>query len=251
MSGAATQINIREVAEAVACGLSKATVIGERAYIRTPVLLPSGSTVVISVEGEGGGTWRVSDLSQGQEEADLLDLGTIYRGQAKEVSAQSGVLFNGHAFILSRLAEAKLIAAVMAVANATSRTLERTIQRAEQRSRATSVEKLVGRLKKIFPPDSVRSEADIKGASSHSWRVDAFVNTETGTAVFDIVTPHQTSIAFATTKFHDLARLDKPPVRVAVVHNKQALGDMLKVVSQAARVIEDDAADRTYLRAAA
>lgn len=251
MSGAATKVDLAKVAEAVARGLSKATMLDDRAYIRTPVLLPSGTTVVVSIEQEGGGRFRVSDLAQGQDEADVLEIPTLYRAQAKEIAQLTGVPFNGHSFILSGMSEASLIGGVMAVANAMSRALERAVHRAEQRSRAGSVDKLVGRLRQVFPAADVKQEADFKGASSHQWKVDVVVTRPEGTTVFDIVTPHQTSIAFATTKFHDLARLDHPPVRVAVVHKKAAFGDMLKVINQAARIIEDDAGDRTILRAAA
>ena len=79
---------------------------------------------------------------------------------------------------------------------------------------------------------------------------DAVLRGDAGQAVFAFVTPHQTSVVFATAKFHDLARLDQAPVRVAVVHRKAALGDLLPLVAQAARVIEDDAPDRIVTRAA-
>ena len=69
------------------------------------------------------------------------------------------------------------------------------------------------------------------------------LETDRGRTVFDLVRPHRTAIAFAAAKFHDLARLEHPPRRVAVVHRKAALGDRLAVVVQAATVIEDDAAD--------
>jgi hypothetical protein len=65
------------------------------------------------------------------------------------------------------------------------------------------------------------------------------------------VTPHPTSIAFAATKFQDLARLEDAPTRFAVVHRKASFGDLLAVIAQAAQVVEDDAADSVFRRALA
>jgi hypothetical protein len=57
-------------------------------------------------------------------------------------------------------------------------------------------------------------------------------------------------VVWASTKFHDFARLDPPPTLVAVVRRKADLGDLLAVLSQAARVVEEDAPDRVLSRAA-
>jgi hypothetical protein len=40
----------------------------------------------------------------------------------------------------------------------------------------------------------------------------------------DVATPHPTSIAFATARFHDIDRLEYQPVNIAVVHRKTGLG---------------------------
>jgi hypothetical protein len=69
-------------------------------------------------------------------------------------------------------------------------------------------------------------------------------------AVFDIVTASMISVAFASTKFHDIAALDAPPARVAVIPHKAAFGDRLSIIAQAAHVIEQDATDQTFIRAA-
>ncbi len=242
--------DMAELAEQVARGLSKASVLGGRAFIRTAVLFPSGSTVVVGIEAEGGERYRLSDFGQGEDEAELLDIVNIYRHQAKEIADLSGLIFDSGAFLLIQASAGQLVGATMAIANAASRALERAMQRAEQRQRSAAANLLVERLRTIFPPPAVTRDAEIRGASTHPWHVDAMVDLGGGRAVFDFVTPHQTSIAFATTKFHDLARLEQAPVRIAAVHRKASLGAFLAVVSQAAKVIEDDAPDRTYRHAA-
>ncbi len=54
-------------------------------------------------------------------------------------------------------------------------------------------------------------------------------------AVFDVVTSSPASVVWTSTKFHDFARLE--------------LGDLLAVLSQAARVVEEDAPNRVLSRA--
>lgn len=239
-----------ELAEQVARGLSKASVLDSRAFIRTAVLFPSGSAVVVAIEAEGGDRYRVSDLGQGDDEADLLGIAATYRNQAREVAELSGLVFDNGAFVLTRASAGQLVGATMAIANAANRALDRAMQRAEQRQHRTAADRLVDRLARLFTPAAVARDAEVRGASTHPWTFDALVQTDGRRAVFDVVTPHPASVAFATTKFHDLARLENAPVRIAVVHRKASLREFLTVVSQAAKVIEDEAGDRTYLRAA-
>ena len=199
----------------------------------------------------GGDRYRLSDLGQGEDEAYIRDITILYHHQAKDVAELSGIVFDGRAFVITRVSAGQLVGATMAVADAASRAIDRAMQRADQRQRRTDADRLVARLEQIFPLGTVDRDAEVRGASTHPWKVDAAVRTQGSLAVFDFVTPNQTSVAFATTKFHDLARRDDAPVRIAVVHKKASMGAFLTVVSQAARVIEDEAADRTWLRAAA
>lgn len=241
---------LAETAEQIARGLSKASMLDGRAFIRTPVMFPSGSMVVVFLHEEGGGRYRVSDLGQGLEEADTLGIATAYRNQAAEIATRSGIVFDERAFIVTGLEQDQLVGAVMAVTNAAGRALERAMLRSEGRRQEAAVERLVGRLRHAFPDADVTREAELRGASTHAWKVDALVRSGEDRAAFNVVTPHPASVAFATTKFHDIALLERAPARVAVVRRKASLGDLLAVVSQAAKVIEDEAADRTYLRAA-
>ncbi len=102
----------------------------------------------------------------------------------------------------------------------------------------------------MFPKAQVKRGEELRGASTHAWQVDAVVTTDHHRAVFDVVTSNPASIVWASAKFHDFARLEAPPARVAVVHRKAGLGDLLAVPSQAARVVEEDAPDRVLTRAA-
>lgn len=245
-----TSSGLAATAEQVARGLSKASMLDGRAFIRTPVLFPSGSTVVVVLHEEGGNRYRVSDLGQGLEEADTLGIATIYRNQAAEVAARSGLAFDHTAFVATTLEPDQLVGAVMAVANAAGRALERALLRSESRRQEAATDRLVTRLRQVFPKAQVSRDVELRGASTHPWNFDALVRSGGDQAVFDLVTPHPASVAFASTKFHDLARLDHAPARIAMVRRKASFGDLLAVVAQAARVVEETAPDRSLTRAA-
>lgn len=245
-----TRSGLAATAEQVARGLSKASMLDGRAFIRTPVLFPSGSTAVVVLHEEGSDRYRVSDLGQGFEEADTLGIAAAYRSQATEVAARSGLKFDQTAFIVAGLEPDQLVGAVMAVANAAARALERALIRSESRRQEIATDRLVARLRHVFPTAQISRDAELRGASTHPWNFDALVRSGSDQAVFDLVTPHPASVAFASTKFHDVALLDHAPARVAVVRRKTGFGDLLAVVSQAARVVEEDASDRSLTRAA-
>ena len=242
--------SLAEVAAQVARGLAKADLAQGRAFIRTPVLLPSGSTVVVVIEDMGGGRYHLSDLGQGFEEADRLGVLRVWRGQAADVAALSGVAFTGTAFTLADATLGQLTGGTMTLANAVARAAERTLLRTAQTPRETGAERLIERLGQLFPHARIARSAELRGASEHAWSVDAAVIAGDRRAVFDIVTPSPVSVAFASTKFHDIALLDDAPIRVAVVHRKASFGNLLSVVAQAARVVENDAPDRAFIRAA-
>jgi hypothetical protein len=241
---------VREIAAQIAVGLAKADLVQGRAFIRTPILLPSGSSVVVVVEDRGNGEYRLSDIRQGFEEADRNGMGRTYQRQAKEVAELAGIGFADDAFVLPNASPRQLIGGTITLANAVARAAERTLLRAAQRSQETAVTRLAERLGVLFPSAKVVRDSRLRGASEHEWDIDAVVTVGQRRTVFDIVTRHPTSVAFASTKFHDLALLDPAPVRVAVVHRKASFGNLLGVVAQAARVVEDDAPDSAFMRAA-
>ena len=73
-----------------------------------------------------------------------------------------------------------------------------------------------------------------------------FVKTEEATAIFEPVSSHHSSVFAVTTKFHDIARVDSAPSRIAVVKKKVDMDTYLAVLNQAGRVIESDVSDDTY-----
>jgi len=238
--------DLDEIAAAISRGLASAEVFGGRAYLRTPMLLPSGASVVVVIEQEGAGRFRITDLGQGHDEAETLGFGRIYRRQAEDVAGLQGLTADQGALSLRDLGPEELTGATMALASAVLRTMERAMLRAADRRPQTAADRLIARLSRLFPGRQIRPDAEVRGASTHAWQVDAVVETERGLALFDFVSPAPVSVAFAAAKFHDIALLENAPARIAVVRRKDAFGDLLPVVAQAAKIVQEDAADSTF-----
>lgn len=114
-----------------------------------------------------------------------------------------------------------------------------------QRSEAEIEERLYQKLVSVFGKPKVELDATISGASSHKWRVSALVHLDGREMAFEAVSKHHSSVYSSATMFHDLALLDSKPVSIAVVRDKRAMGDYLRILAQAANVIQDDVADET------
>jgi len=182
MNDTVAATSLEQLADEIAHTLARATMLDGRAYIRTPVLFPSGATAVVVIEEEGGGRYRVSDLGQGFDEASQLGVASGYRRQAQEVAGLSGLKLEGGAFVLPATEADQLLAGTMTVANAPVRAQERAMLRATSRPPQSSVERLVTRLRTVFPKAVVEREVELRGLSIHAWAPDALVTTETGRA---------------------------------------------------------------------
>ncbi len=246
-----TSPDLGQIATEIGRGLASTEIFGGRAYIRTPMLLPSGSSLVIVVEQENAERFRITDLGQGHDEAETLGFGRMYRRQAEEVARLQGLVATHGTLWLSDLGRDELLGATMALASGVLRAVERAIVRAGDRRPQNAADRLLTRLHRLFPNRQVRGDVEVRGVSTHAWQVDAAVETERGLALFDVVSPAPVSVAFAVAKFHDIALLENAPARIVVVRRKDAFGDLLPVVAQAAKVVQEDASDETYERLAA
>lgn len=242
--------DLRTVADEIARSLAGAEVFGGRAFVRTPLLLPSGAAVVVVIEPEAGGRFRISDLGQVQDEAETLEFGRLYRRQLEEVANLQGFAVEDGALVLAGLDRADLPGATMSIVSALSRAIERAMLRAADRRPQTAADKLVQRLQRLFSPERVRAQTEFRGESTHAWQVDAVVETPRGLAIFDMVSPAPVSVAFAAAKFHDIALLEHAPARIAVVRRKNDFGNLLPVVAQSAKVVQEDASDGAFQRLA-
>jgi hypothetical protein len=221
------------------------------ARITVPLMYPSGSLVVVRVDVVGRDRCFVTDMGTGYLEAELMGTSLVYARNAVPIAEHAGVRFDHHAFSLLDVTRAQLPGAITVVANASQQAVSIAAYKQAERKIAEDEEFLYRRLVKVFKQPHVDRHVAMLGASNTSWRVANVVKQGNRTTIFEPVSRHPNSITTATTKFHDFARLDRPPNRVAVVESKEALGTYLSVLAQAASVITRDAPDKTLERLAA
>ena len=241
----------RQLMESVAGQLVAIEHRPDGAFITTPIMYPSGSMAVVRADVLGHDRHFITDMGMGYLEAEMMGTSLIYARSATPIAEQAGIHFDNHAFSLLDVSRDQLAGAIIAIANASQQAVALAAYKQSEKKIAEDEERLYERLVKVFTPLHVNRDVAIVGASNTSWRVANIVRLERKITVFEPVSRHPNSITTATTKFHDLARLDDPPNRVAVVENKERLGTYLGVLSQAADVITRDAPDRTLKRLAA
>ena len=213
-------------------------------FITTPLLYPSGSTVVVRVYGTGP-RYFIIDLGVGHDEAEMMGAEGIYMRHARSIAQAAGARFDNQAFFVLEATEPQLPGAVVTVANCSQEAVNFTLYRQSEQREPASADLFIERLTKIFEQKIITIDADVIGASQTKWKVAALVRAAQRPTIFEPVNKHPTSIVYAATKFHDIARLEMAPDRVAIVNSRQDLGTYLGVLSQAADVIEDSSPDQT------
>jgi hypothetical protein len=239
----------RQVAEEVARNLAVALHTPEGSFIRTPLLYPSGATVIVRLH-VAGERFLVTDLGDGYHEAEMMGTMSIYLRQAPLIAKRAGIEFDQYAFFVLDAERDQLVGAVMAVANCALEAVHLSALKLSERRFAEASERLYTRLVRVFSADRVQRDAQIIGASNRRWQVASLVHANSGVAIFEPVAPNHISVVSATAKFHDLARLENSPARVAVVRDKRGYGDYINLLSQAAQVVDEGVSDETFIRLA-
>ncbi|HZQ12801.1 MAG TPA: hypothetical protein VFB31_08335 [Pseudolabrys sp.] len=228
------------------------------AFIRTPLLYPSGATVVVRIQ-QGENRYFVSDWGLGYQETDLYGAGTFYMRHARTIAEKAGVGFDNQAFFIMEASREQLAGAAVTIANCSQEAAMRAADAQAEKTFEDSKERLYERLvsvfaKKVGPTKKVVTKnAHVIGHSSTEWPIATLVRLPGAKkqTIFEPVTKHHNSVAHATMKFHDIALLGKDaPTRVAIVHKKKEFGTFLGVLSQAASVIDEDVSDETITRLA-
>jgi hypothetical protein len=243
--------DLAELVGAIAGSLASARVLEGRAFIRTPILFASGTALVAVLEQEPSGTWRVSDLGQGYEEAAQLGVAPTYLHRARTALPAEGAVLEGHEVVFTRVGSAGLASACAVLCSLVLRLLEQarvTATAARERGRKA---RLMAKLTDLFPQRHIEPDAVLRGSSTQEWTVDALVEDNGRRVVFDLVKPHLTSVALEVTKVGDLIALENAPRCVTVVRKKEEFGPMLSLLAQTSRVVEEAAPPQTFLRAAA
>ncbi|HMN51576.1 MAG TPA: hypothetical protein PKB01_05905 [Xanthobacteraceae bacterium] len=210
-------------------------------FIRTPLMYPGGSTVVIRIE-EGSDRFFVSDMGAGYEEAVMMGAGPMYAKPANLIAQAAGVRFDNQAFFVLEALRDQLAGAVVTIANCSQEAAVRASDALAEKTFEDKKIRLYNRLVQVFEPKIVTKNVEIIGASTQKWHVATVVSMpKHRPIIFEPVTKHPNSVANATMKFGDIALLPDAPRRVAVVQNRNDFGTLLTVLSRSADVIEDDA----------
>ncbi|THD70959.1 MAG: hypothetical protein E7813_06705 [Bradyrhizobium sp.] len=220
-------------------------------FIRTPLMYPSGSTVVVRVE-QGENRFFVSDVGFGFQEAEMMGAGLMYTKPAHAIADEAGVKFDNQAFFVLEASRDELAGAVVTIANCSQHATMRAADALAEKTFEDRKTRLYERLIKVFEPKIVGKNAEVIGASHQKWHFAAVVRLPNlRPTVFEPVTKHPNSVAQASMKFGDVALLKKDaPHRVAVVQNKKELGTLLTVLSRSANVIDDDESSERIIRLA-
>lgn len=238
------------IAELVARELATSEGGATSAFVNTPLLYPSGASVVVRLDMVGA-TFFVTDFGMGFQEAEMMGAPRTYRHHAPVIARRSGIAFDHQAFFVAEATREQLVGAVTAVANCSQEAAVLTAHRIAEEKADNAIELLQDRLVSLFTPNAVAKDVEIIGASATPWRVAASVSVGGQTSLFDVVSPHPTSVAAAVTKFVDIAELPIPPRRVAVVRDRSKLGTRLTVLQRTATVMELSSPDNVVRQLAA
>lgn len=227
-------------------------VLNGRHRISMPVATCTGSMIDVTVWHEPGGTFMISDDGSAHFEiASGAYNERAFQSVAKASCARYGAIFDGGTMLLIRVHAAQLRGAIIAMTSLIKEVVDETIARSIKAKAETSLDRLYERLDKAFSASNVVHEAEVLGASTAGYKVDALVRTDAGDVVFDLFTKDANSISAAFTKLSDIHRLDYGPKVVAVTRDPDAVGPKLQLISSVAPVIRLDAAPEQFRSLAA
>jgi hypothetical protein len=248
MSDLPTYTEVSKAVEATARQLVALHQIGDSSFLNLPLLYPGGSSVTLKISPIIGGV-RVSDGGFAYREIESIGAESSYPGTAQRVAEEMGIEYGRHVVFVDTNSDG-LFGAICDVAAATWRIADSVYRKMADRDEVEIEDHLRVRLAAVFGDHRIKPEHKLKGASSSEWDVSAIVQVNGHSAVFQAVGVHPNSIYKATSAFHDLAALERPPTLVAVVRDKVALGSRIGLLSQVGRVIEDRQGDAVFQRAA-
>ena len=243
-------IDILDISRQVAGELMRVWAGEGGAFIRTPVLYPGGSTVVVRIEPDGN-QFFVSDMGGGYCEADLMSATSLYTRHARKVAKSYGVGFDSHSLFVLKVERDRLSGAVATIAACSQEAVQHISYRLATWRAKDVGERLHDRLVNVFSLSRVKRNPDIQGSTGNVHRFSSLVQTDGRSVIYEPVAAHASSINSAVTRFFDVSRLDDAPRRVAYVRNKEAFGGKLTLIATMASVVQEDAPDETIQRLAA
>lgn len=241
--------DVSRAAEKAAAELVRVSHWGDASYIALPLIMPSGTAATVRVSGHKAG-FRVDDGGFAYRELEAIGAERSFPKVAAKFAAYEE-LETDRRVIFTQAAESELVRAICDVGTASYAVVEDVYRRLSEAGALEIEDYLRERLESIFAGSRIEPDEEMKGASTHMWRMSAAVHLPSGLIVFQAVPNHPYSVYRASTAFRDLSELPNPPKCVAVVKDMASLGNNLNVLAQAGRVIQGDQSDDTYRSAAA
>lgn len=95
--------DLSRIADAVAREIVSTKHRHDGSFISTPLLYPSGSTVVVKIH-QAGEQFFISDIGLGYQEADMMGAGSIYARHARVIAENAGIRFDSQSFFIRGIA---------------------------------------------------------------------------------------------------------------------------------------------------
>lgn len=233
--------DVRAAVEAAARGLVNVRHWGGVSYVSLPLFGPDNSPVTVRVSKDMTG-FRIDDAGATHRELERFGMGRSFSSTAPHVVARDDLSIIDKV-VVGYADENDLERAIMDVGLAAWSITDRIYAGVEDASEEHLEDSLRERLVRVFGAASLEDRQKISGSSSTEWEVAAVLRVGDHLAVFQAVSDHANSVYRASTAFHDLAALPIAPSLVAVVKSKEALGSRLGILSQVARVVEEEQSD--------
>lgn len=223
---------------------------GRGAVITTPVLFPSGAHVTVSVTINGDNCF-ITDDGAAFAEADMMGAPDIFKRAARGVADESGIRFNSFEFFEANTRAEKAAGMIAIVADAAKRAVQITSERLAKRVELDTKALVIDRLREVFGRDAVTPDADISGASTHAWKIDALVKDSTRLIAVESVTPSPVSVSSAYVKLDDIRRIEGAPMTVAALRKKDVFrADQILILSRTAKILDASVGRPAFARLA-
>lgn len=217
-------------------------------YVHLPMFHPSGAAATVLVTRDGA-DFRVSDAGFAYREAELVGGERGFSRHARKVARDLGLEVSSRS-ISTRATRLQLAATIADVGSASMTVASEIVSQLAGGAESELVVHLQERLTELFGTPNIDLNPTVPGASSQQWDVSAVVHADQRNIVFDAVSNHHTSVYATATKFHDISRVENPPVTVSVVHRIDDMGNLYNLLAQAGHVLQEDAPNKAFQLAA-
>jgi hypothetical protein len=218
-------------------------------YVHLPIFYPSGAAATVLVSAEGR-AFRVTDAGFAYREAELVGGERGFSRRTKRIADDLGLDVTSRT-ISAVASELQLAGTIADVAQASAAVANEIVARVAGSLEVELAEHLAERLAAVFGGEKIDFDAKVPGASTRDWDVSAIVRLDQRRVIFDAVSNNAAAVYATATKFRDIALLERAPATVSVIRSVDEMGNLYNILAQSGHVIQEDASDSAFKRAAA